>query len=98
MENGKDWVLYGFGIDYDGTHFGFSNVSASIACYEGLKALQELAVITFDALPEEERQSKREMFIARGRKFVGIHGKRHLWFEESPSKSSGSVSELLNPL
>lgn len=94
-KSGKSWVLSGVNIDYNGLNFGFTNVSASIDHYEGLKAPKELHVTTFDAFSEEEKQSKREMFIARGRKFVGIHGKRHLWFEENPSKSSGRVSALL---
>lgn len=95
-KSGKTWVLSGVGIDYNGINFGFTDISATIDHYEGLKALKELPVTIFDALPEGEKQSKREMLIARGRKFVGIHGKRHLWFEESPSKSSGRVSGLLD--
>lgn len=94
---GTSWILSGVDIDYDGTNFGFTNISTRIDHYEGLKALKELPVTTFDSLPKEEKQSEKEIFIARGRKFVGIHGKRHLWFEESPSKSSGRVSALLNP-
>jgi hypothetical protein len=92
---GTFWVLTGVRIDYNGVKFGFTNVHTYIYHYEGLKALKELSVTTFDALPDEEKQSRREMFVARGRKFVGIHGKRHLWFEENPSKSSGRVSALL---
>lgn len=90
--SGKNWIFYGLDIDYNGTKFGYSEISQCIEHYEGLKPLKELHITTFDRLPEDEKPSKREMLISRGRKFVGIHGKRHLWFEDSPGKSSGWVS------
>lgn len=90
--SGKNWIFYGLDIDYNGTKFGYSEITQCIEHYEGLKPLKELHITTFDRLPEDEKPSKREMLISRGRKFVGIHGKRHLWFEDSPGKSSGWVS------
>ncbi|KAM0186097.1 hypothetical protein ACHAPI_011875 [Fusarium lateritium] len=86
---GEDWQLEGAEIVYDGIHYGFLRTSVRVGHYEGLKSLKGLGAITFDRLPEEEKRSKREMLIARGRKFVGIHGKRHLWFDKSLDKSSG---------
>ncbi|KAM0405696.1 hypothetical protein ACHAQC_000784 [Fusarium culmorum] len=87
--SGKNWRFYGNDIDYNGTHFGYSEVTETIEYYEGLKPLKELIVIPFGRLPEEEKQSNREILISRGRKFVGIHGKRYLWFEDGPGRSSG---------
>ncbi|KAM0352144.1 hypothetical protein ACHAP4_009157 [Fusarium culmorum] len=87
--SGKNWRFYGNDIDYNGTHFGYSEVTETIEYYEGLKPLKELSVIPFGRLPEEEKQSNREILISRGRKFVGIHGKRYLWFEDGPGRSSG---------
>ncbi|KAM0230540.1 hypothetical protein ACHAP5_011351 [Fusarium lateritium] len=86
---GEDWYLRGAEIVYNGIHYGFVGTSVLVGHYEGLKSLKGLHAIPFDRLPEEEKRSKREMLIARGRKFVGVHGKRHLWFEASLSKSSG---------
>ncbi|CAF3613011.1 unnamed protein product [Fusarium graminearum] len=87
--SGKNWRFYGNDIDYNGTHFGYSEVTETIEYYEGLKPLKELSVIPFGRLPEEEKQINREILICRGRKFVGIHGKRYLWFEDGPGRSSG---------
>ncbi|KAG8357920.1 hypothetical protein FVEN_g4528 [Fusarium venenatum] len=87
--SGKNWLLYGMDIDYNGIHFGYSESHGHIDHYEGLKPLRELHIVPFHRLQGEEKQSKREMLISRGRKFVGIHGKRYLWFEDGPGKSSG---------
>ncbi|KAF5234500.1 hypothetical protein FAUST_7588 [Fusarium austroamericanum] len=87
--SGKNWVFHGIDIDYNGTKFGYSEIIECIEYYEGLKPLKELYITTFDRLPEDEKLNKREMLISRGRKFVAIHGKRHLWFEDGPGKSSG---------
>ncbi|KAG5657336.1 hypothetical protein KAF25_005900 [Fusarium avenaceum] len=94
-KSGKSRAVYGVDIDYNDANFGSTTISAPIDHYEGLKALKELKITAFGTLPKEEKQSKREMLIARGRKFVGIHGKRHLWFEESPSKSSGQMKSRI---
>ncbi|KAF9767432.1 hypothetical protein IL306_000019 [Fusarium sp. DS 682] len=72
---GNHWELSGVDIDYDGNNFGYSSASLRIESYEGLKPLKELRATPLDRLSEQEKRSERERLIARGRKFVGIHGK-----------------------
>ncbi|EKJ79528.1 hypothetical protein FPSE_00213 [Fusarium pseudograminearum CS3096] len=93
--SGKNWIFYGLVIDHIGTKFGYSEITQCIEHYEGSKPLKELHITAFDHLPEDKKLSKREILISRGRKFVGIHGKRHLWFKDAPGKSSGYISNAL---
>lgn len=98
MTNSENkWTLHGVVINYNGDEFGFSGTTETIDYYEGLKPLKDLSVITFDRLSADERRNEKEKLIARGRKFLGIHGKRYLWYRPGPDKSSLWVRELLNP-
>ncbi|KAF4448331.1 P-loop containing nucleoside triphosphate hydrolase protein [Fusarium austroafricanum] len=82
------WILEGYGIGYDGDNFGSSFRSAIIEPYEGVKPLKELSAINLDRLPEEKKRIVKEELIARGRKFVSIHGQQCFWYSENRSKCS----------
>ncbi|KAF7554344.1 hypothetical protein G7Z17_g2984 [Cylindrodendrum hubeiense] len=86
---GNSWILSGHCIDYDGNLFGFKPFGTCINSYDGVKPLRELQAIPLNRLPPGEQQTVKEQLVTRGRKFVGIHGQQHLWYNAKTDKFSG---------
>jgi hypothetical protein len=82
------WVLSYEYIDYDGTNFGYSNTLLNIAPYHGYKSIETLPVVPLQYCQEKSRI--RAAMVARGKKFVALHGKHHRVYDEG-------VVELLAP-
>ncbi|KAF4453640.1 P-loop containing nucleoside triphosphate hydrolase [Fusarium albosuccineum] len=87
---GKWWSLSGHCIDYDGELFGFKSFQTTIDFYDGVKPLRELHAVNFNYLPGDEKQIVRDQLIARGRRFVSIHGQQCLWYNGESHRSPGS--------
>lgn len=79
--NGGNWELNGHHIDFDGSQYGSRRIDVSIGAYDGYKPLRELTATPFSRLPESEQESLRTELVARGRRFIGLHGKQYLWYD-----------------
>jgi hypothetical protein len=64
--------LCGQRIDYDGDDFGHAATHADIKPYEGYRPLRDLIVVPLQYHPDQ--LAIRESLIARGQKFVNLHG------------------------
>ncbi|RYP73909.1 hypothetical protein DL771_003351 [Monosporascus sp. 5C6A] len=80
------WSLRAYIIDHNGTDFGHAPKRVNIQPYEGVKALQDLAVIPLRYHPDGDK-IKAEL-IERGKKFVQFHGRHY--------KQCKGVAELLS--
>ncbi|KAK4212750.1 P-loop containing nucleoside triphosphate hydrolase protein [Rhypophila decipiens] len=77
----KDWKLTGSHIDFDGSEYGSRYIDITIKAYDGFKLLRELTGAPFSRLPESEQVTLRKELLARGRKFIGLHGNQYLWYD-----------------
>jgi hypothetical protein len=66
------WNVCGQRIDYDGDDFGHTPTYAQIKPYEGYRPLRDLVVVPLQYHPDQ--LAIRESLIARGQKFVNLHG------------------------
>lgn len=73
------WLLYAEFIDYDGTNFGFVNDLYYIYPYDNYKPFEELKV--FPLRYHSNKEAIIEDMLARGRKFVSLHGVHHREYE-----------------
>jgi hypothetical protein len=73
------WILEVESIDCDGDDFGYVKQSLTIEEYDGYKPLHLLNVTPLDHHPEMERT--RTALVARGRRFVGLFGIHHRWYD-----------------
>lgn len=85
--SGSTWFLTGHRVSYDGHTFGYQEYSTSIPWYDGFRRIAVLPAVEFGRLPEPERETVRERLVARGRKFVGIHGVQYLWYSAERDKT-----------
>jgi hypothetical protein len=69
------WDLLGQRIDYDGDDFGHITTYAVIRPYEGYRPLRDLAVVPLQYHPDQ--LAIRDCLIARGKKFVNLHGSHY---------------------
>lgn len=88
-QRGSTWELQGHCVDYDGETFGFKYFSTNIGSYYGAQPLSELHAVSLKYLPKDERQAVEARLVARGRKFVGIHGQQYLCYSGKSGKSPG---------
>ncbi|OCL02005.1 P-loop containing nucleoside triphosphate hydrolase protein [Glonium stellatum] len=79
------WSIEGEFIEYDGTNFGYDNAFFNIRPYDGYRALQDLGVVPLQYYPKKE--SLMAALIARGKKFVGLHGTHY--------RSYDGIAEIL---
>ncbi|RTE72010.1 hypothetical protein BHE90_013581 [Fusarium euwallaceae] len=86
-QSGSMWELQGHCVDYDGETFGFKHFSTTISSYDGPQLLSELHAVSFNYLPPDEQQAVKAQLVARGRKFVGIHGRQYLYYSGKSGKS-----------
>ncbi|KAF5006438.1 hypothetical protein FDECE_7198 [Fusarium decemcellulare] len=87
----ESWELSGHCVDYDGQSFGFRKIRTTISAYDGVKPLKDLNAVHLDRLPVDEQHAVKERLVARGRKFIGIHGQQYLWYNGKSDKSSGDM-------
>lgn len=74
------WRLKIEHIDYDGTNFGFSeDVYWTILPYQDYKRIDQLPLFPFEFHPDKEALSRA--LVARGKKFVGLQGVHHRYYE-----------------
>ncbi|KFA71440.1 hypothetical protein S40288_04279 [Stachybotrys chartarum IBT 40288] len=71
----SSWNISGYAIDYDGADFGHTFIGYQIEPYDGVKPLQDLAVMPLQYHPDC-RNIKTEL-IARGKDFVQLTGQHH---------------------
>ena len=81
------WLITAHAIDYDGTNFGLAYRFPRIDHYDGRKELKNLRVVPLQYHPRKE-EIKAKM-IARGKKFVGLHGRHHRMYD--------GIAEVLGP-
>ncbi|RSM18178.1 hypothetical protein CDV31_002903 [Fusarium ambrosium] len=86
-QSGSMWELQGHCVDYDGETFGFKHFSTTISSYDGPQLLSELHAVSFNYLPPDEQQAVKAQLVARGRKFVGIHGRQYLYYSGKSGNS-----------
>lgn len=79
--NGRDWMLTGHHIDFDGSDYGSRSIRVSIEPYDGFKLLRDLTATPFDRLPESEQETLRKELVARGRKFISLQGNKYRWYD-----------------
>jgi hypothetical protein len=72
------WTLGGHMIDYDGQDLGHVSFHATIAHYDGVRALQDLSVIPLQYHPDKKKIS--EDLLARGKTFVRLIGRHYQQF------------------
>ena len=80
------WTLVAHAIDYDGHDFGHTERRVKVEPYEGVKAIQDLAVVPLRYHPDGDKI--RTGLIERGEKFVQLHGRHY--------KQCKAVAELLS--
>lgn len=73
------WQLNVERLDYDGTDFGYTSDYFYICPYQYYKRIDELSIFPFEYHPNKEAISRA--LVARGRKFVGLHGIHHRYYE-----------------
>jgi hypothetical protein len=94
----KTWKLKGHCMDYNGSMYGFRSFQTSIEHFDDLKPLKELNIVPSNRLSDSEKHALRTQLVARGRKFIGIHGHRYLWHDgkcELYRKGSGMSHNLV---
>ncbi|KAF8244243.1 P-loop containing nucleoside triphosphate hydrolase protein [Wilcoxina mikolae CBS 423.85] len=77
-ENSR-WALTAEHIDYDGTNFGYVTVGLYIRPYDGYKALADLNIVPLLYHPNKDSIIKK--MVARGKKFISLHGIHHRMYE-----------------
>jgi hypothetical protein len=77
-DNSRWTIAAGF-IDYDGTNFSYCTHKFTIRPYDGYKALADLNVVPLQYHPN--KNSIIEKMVARGKKFIGLHGIHHRMYE-----------------
>lgn len=90
------WALNADYIVYDGTNFGFERRTFFIYPYDNYKAFEELEVFPLQYHPNKE--AIIEAMLARGRKFISLHGVHHREYEGiaealAPSRKSSLLGE-----
>jgi hypothetical protein len=73
------WTIIVEYIHYNGTDFGYQMDYCSIRPYDGYKALADLNVVPLQYHPNKD--SIVEKMVARGKKFIGLHGIHHRMYE-----------------
>ncbi len=72
---GGCWTIYGEGIKYDGTNFGFAPQTTTIRPYDGYKPLIDLIAKPLNYHPD--KKSIIERMVQRGKKCTSLHGIHH---------------------
>ncbi|KAK0738444.1 P-loop containing nucleoside triphosphate hydrolase protein [Schizothecium vesticola] len=93
--NGRNWELKGHHIDFNGSEYGSRGIDVSIYAYDGFKPLRGLTATPFGRLPESEQEAIRKELVARGRKFIGLHGVQYLWYDGKYKQGSFASETML---
>ncbi len=78
------WTLTAEEVNYDGTNFGYVTEAFYICSYEGYRNLQELAVFPLNYHPDKDDIMKK--LVARGQKFVRLHGIHYRYYGDFADK------------
>jgi hypothetical protein len=73
------WTLYTEEIQYDGTDYGRHQLMIHIRNYDGYKPLEELSAYPLQY--HRRKEAVTNVLIARGRKFLGLRGVHHRFYE-----------------
>lgn len=79
LEEDRYWEVTGYRIDFDDGLFGYTKQTSRIRHYNGSRSINDLELVPLHYITEPD--AVRSRLLARGRKFLGLHGQHHRLYE-----------------